>query len=108
VTRAQILEISLESTEIEVVEIGAQGPAGPPGSAGATYRATFGQSNLSSAGVLSVAHNLGLPPIAVTVIDAQGEIREPDFVKILSADTIEIGIESFTPISGSWQVLISA
>ncbi len=93
---------------------GATGATGFPGSSGGggangevSFQQTFTQSNLSIAGLIPITYSAAIPASGLVVYDNVGNTVNPDHWRSLSATTIEINLESFVPIVGTWTASIS-
>lgn len=71
------------------------------------FAQNFTDSNLSS-GTLTVKHNLDVNAIEVHVYDSSGNSLDPDLITKTDADTVTINLSSFSPISGTWSVVVLA
>lgn len=94
-----------EAIALELTGIGLQGPPGASGS-GVTYQRSFGQVDLTIAGLLPVTHSLGKYPASVLIWDSTGEIVLPDGVEYLTVNTLSVDLGSFLPLAGTWQIVV--
>lgn len=108
VIRPRRVTLQVEEQNRAIVQVGKPGPAGAPGSSGASYERTFTQADLSIAGLLPVTHGLDSFPSGVHIWDESGESIGPDRVEVLTADAIALDLSSFTPLQGTWTVSITA
>lgn len=69
-----------------------------------TYTQTFTDDNLTP--LLTVTHNLGKTPTAITVKDGSGQIVMPDQIEVLSNSEVTIDLTSYRPIQSEWTVSI--
>lgn len=109
------VNVSVDPIAVEViadpiavaVTTGIQGPAGTSG--GLAYRTTFVDADLTVAGLLLVNHNLNrATPLSVQVFTASGEPVFPDAITILNSNLLAVGLNSFRPLGGTWQVAVGA
>lgn len=70
-----------------------------------TYRLDFTEQSFSN-GLLTVTHNLGGTPVAITITNGAGMVVMPDNIAIVSANAIAITLESFRPLVGTWSVAV--
>lgn len=78
------------------------------GNAALQFEKTFGQGDLSIAGILPVIHDLNSSPSGCTVYDPDGIEVEPDRFEVVSPNAIAIHLASFTPLMGAWKVSLTS
>lgn len=71
-----------------------------------SYKTTFTSSDINGAGIFIVAHNLGTLATAVTVFDDTGEQIFPGEITVVDLNTINLDLSAYTPINGTYAVLI--
>jgi hypothetical protein len=69
-----------------------------------SYRLEFSAPDLLD-GRLIVPHNLGQTPTAIQVTDSDGEMIQPDGIRILNDDTVELDFRSFDSVD-DWDINI--
>lgn len=70
------------------------------------HEVTFGQMDLTSS-TLEVYHNLNVDyPSAVTVWNNARKVIIPDDIVSVDNNTIRVELHSFTPLTGSWTIVI--
>ena len=79
------------------------GGGGTPGIG--TFRQTFSSADLAG-GVLNVNHNLGFKFNVIEVWDETDQRILPDFETALDTNNIAVNLSSYSPISGSWNVIV--
>lgn len=67
---------------------------------------TFTNSDLVT-GTLTIVHNLDTLYPEIFLYDNNREIYVPDRTKVIDANTIEVDINYYTPITGTWYYVIS-
>lgn len=102
------ISVTVEQPLTTVLQVSRQGATGASGSSGASYDRTFTQADLSIAALLVVIHGLNSFPSGVAVWSSAGEAIGADRVEVLSADTIAVALESFTPLQGTWTISVTA
>jgi hypothetical protein len=85
---------------LETLLVGASGAAG-------TYARSFVDGDLDASGFLTVSHNLGSTYPHVVVYDESKEMITPDAFYV-DVNTIKLGLDYFTPLSGTWNTRVSA
>jgi hypothetical protein len=68
-----------------------------------TYRETFNVTD-SEGGIFDINHGLGDVPSSVTVVDEFGEYVEPDSIRIVDDNTIEVDLTSYGDFDGDWMI----
>ena len=82
---------------------------GGGGGSGATPDISFTQASLTVASILPVPnHGLGVYPSAIAIYDEIGNQVMPDHWRALTLNSLEIGLESYAPITGTWILSITA
>lgn len=70
------------------------------------YELDFTDASLG-VGILTVYHNQNLlRPGNVTIWNQIGKIVIPDDIRVIDADNIEIHLQSYTPLTGTWKLTI--
>ena len=69
------------------------------------YQSEFGSADLLD-GRLIVNHGLGDIPTSVQITDSQGDVVNPDNIRVLNDDTLEIDLRSFGTDLNDWDVTV--
>ncbi len=69
-----------------------------------TYTKAFTDDDLAP--FLTITHNLGKTPTAITVKDGSGQIVMPDQIDVLSDSEVTIDLTSYRPIQSEWTASI--
>lgn len=69
------------------------------------YKSTITNSDITL-GVYTATHNLGTIGTSVTVFDNTGEQIFPGEITVIDANAIAIDLSAYTPINGTYTVLI--
>jgi len=69
------------------------------------YTNSFVDGDLTS-DILQVTHSLGEKYVFVEVYDDNDRKIIPDEVQLIDSNTLEVDLSSFTPITGTWNVLV--
>ena len=67
---------------------------------------TFDDSDLTTANVLTVTHNLGVTYPIVMIYDNNNKVIEPDEIEYSDTNTILVDLSSFSALAGTWHVRI--
>ena len=59
-----------------------------------------------TAGVLSIAHNLGRSVVSVSVYNNSSKEVTPDDITIVDADNVTVDLSSWGTITGTWSVVV--
>jgi hypothetical protein len=96
---------------------GVQGIQGPPGAdgqdgqdgvnGGLRYEQTFTDASLSIAGILVVNHNLEVYPASARITNASGDRVYPDDEDNLTTSIASFNLSSFSPLQGTWRIVIN-
>lgn len=70
-----------------------------------SYRLAFANGDLN-ANKLIVTHNLGQKYCLVQIYDNNDKKIEPDEITLLTTNTLEIDLSSFTSLSGTWNLVV--
>lgn len=70
------------------------------------YKLTFTNSDLSSAGVLSVTHNLSEKYVQVVIYDDNDKAIVPDEITLVDTNNVDIDLSSYGVLSGNWNLII--
>ena len=71
-----------------------------------SYTSSFTNASLSSAGILTVNHNLNVTYPLVVIYDNNNLEIEPDEIEYKTVNQIEIDLSSFISISGTWNIRV--
>ncbi|MGL4623253.1 MAG: hypothetical protein ACRCZS_30095 [Chroococcidiopsis sp.] len=71
-----------------------------------SYKSNFTAGDISAAGIFTVSHNLGTLATSVTVFDDTGEQIYPGEITVVDINTINLDLSAYTPINGTYTVLI--
>jgi hypothetical protein len=74
---------------------------------GLVYRLSFTTANVS-AGILTVAHNLGQKIVVVQVNNNLSRVITPDVITLTNSNSCAIELTSFLPLVGTWNVIVRA
>lgn len=70
------------------------------------YRLAFTNGSLTG-NILSVTHNLGIMYVAgVTVYDNNNQKIIPNEIMPLTANTLSVDLTTFTPLTGTWNLIV--
>lgn len=73
---------------------------------GSSYTTTFVDGDLV-AGVLTVTHSLNQRPVNVQIYTNTFALIIPDGVVLNSVNTAQVDLSSFTPLTGTWSVIVN-
>lgn len=99
------LHAGIASGTAAVLTIGGAG-GGSDGDGGGSYSTAFTNSSLSS-GVLTVTHNLEYEYVVVSVYDNTDKQIIPSEVTTVNANSLQVDLSGFVPITGTWHVTIA-
>ena len=71
-----------------------------------SYKTSFSQADVDIEGIYIATHNLGTLAVSISVFDETGEQIFPGEIVIVDANAIAIDLSAYTPINGSYKVLI--
>lgn len=71
------------------------------------YRQSFDNSDLSGS-ILTVTHSLGQKYVHVTVWSDLDRIMLPDITTAVDVNTVSLDLSSFVPLSGTWNIVVTA
>ncbi len=78
--------------------------AAPPS---ASYRRSFVNADLVG-NILTVSHNLGEKYVHATVWSDLDRIMIPDITMAVDSNTLTLDLSSFTPLPGTWNIVVTA
>ena len=85
---------------------GYSGISGFSGAPGATYVLSFADGDLSGSGVLTVPHSLATQYNIVQIYNDSNRLIIPDAVILIDANSLTVDLESYSPISNNWRVVV--
>lgn len=68
-----------------------------------SFRRQFNVTDTSD-GVIEIEHNLNNTPTSVTITDGDGEWIEPDGIRIVDDNHIEVDLTSYGEFDGDWSI----
>jgi len=71
------------------------------------FKQTFAEADLSSGGVLTVTHGLGIKEVFVDVYDNNFKKIEPDEITLTDTNNCSVDLSSFDVLAGTWTVIAS-
>lgn len=75
---------------------------------GATFRQEITESSLSSQGYATINHGLNNELVDVTVYNNEGVKMEAQGIQIIDANTIQINLDLYRTIVGTWEIFIES
>lgn len=85
--------------------VDAHGSGSSSSSSQMSFTETFVNGDLSSS-ILTVLHNLNQTPVVVQVFNNLKQYVIPDLITLTNNNTASIDLSSFTPITGTWSIII--
>lgn len=71
-----------------------------------SYTTSFTSASIGSTGLLTVAHNLGVKVVSVTVYDNADKQIIPDEVTLINTNSLSVTLASYGTLSGTWNLRV--